>query len=466
MTRVEKSVLYIVTDSMSLHSHLSPQLKSLVQAGWRVGVVCGGDQGLLAKIDLRGSDVYYVPIHREIQLISDIVAQVLLIRLLWKVKPSIVNAGTAKGGLIGMIAAWVTRVPVRVYQLHGIRLETSTGWIRRLLLFTERTACRCAHKVLCVSESVKRKASELGFCPTSKLVSLGSGSCSGVETADYALTAERLVAALDLRQQLRIPPDVPVIGFIGRLTRDKGIVELVESFSLITRQLPETHLILTGPFEEGDPLPEPTREVIMTHPNIRHVPWAHDTRPHLQVIDVLVLPTYREGLPGVLLEAGAAEKPVVSTYATGVVDVIIDQVTGFLCPIGDSALLAERTLKLLLDPALARRMAQLARLRVKAEFARDVVLRNLRAFYEECLQNRPGRPEASSQARRSAVSSANKPEETNQLFHGEVNATGCHKRDCEGGTSSGAAIRYRPDLSVSRDEPPGLRFRSGLSGAV
>jgi glycosyltransferase involved in cell wall biosynthesis len=387
--RVDKKVLYIVTDSLSLHSHLSPQLKSLADAGWRVGVVCGGDKVLLSKIDLHGTDVYYVPLRREIHLFSDLLAQFLLIALLWRIRPSIVNAGTAKAGLIGMIAAWFTRVPVRVYQLHGIRLETSTGWRRRLLLLTERIACRCAHKVLCVSEGVKRKASELGFCPASKLVSLGSGSCSGVEPADYTLTADRYAAALALRHQLRIPLDAPVVGFIGRLTRDKGIIELLQSFSVITCLLPRTHLLLTGPFEAGDPIPAPTRESILTHPNIRHVPWAQDPRPYLHMMDVLVLPTYREGLPGVLLEAGAAEKPVVSTYATGVIDVIVDQVTGFLCPIGDSARLAERTLKLLLDPTLARRMGRAGRVKVETAFARALVLKNLRAFYEECLESAP-----------------------------------------------------------------------------
>ena len=205
MARVEKSVLYIVTDSMSLHSHLSPQLKDLAHAGWRVGVVCGGDKALLSEIELRGIDVYYVPIRREIHLFSDVLAQVLVIALLWRVRPSIVNAGTAKAGLIGMIGAWFTRVPVRVYQLHGIRLETSTGWRRSLLLLTERIACRCAHKVLCVSKGVQRKALELGFCPGSKLVCLGSGSCSGVEPADFAPTAHRLAVAMDLRQSIANP---------------------------------------------------------------------------------------------------------------------------------------------------------------------------------------------------------------------------------------------------------------------
>ena len=162
---------------------------------------------------------------------------------------------------------------------------------------------------------------------------------------------------------------------------------MLEAFSIITRVLPGTHLILTGPFEAGDPIPEITRKGIMNNPNIRHVPWAHDPRPHLQAMDVLVLPTYREGLPGVLLEAAAAEKPVVSTHATGVIDVIVDQVTGYLCPIGDSSLLAERTVKLLLDPALALRMGRRARIKVETEFARDLVLSNLRAFYEECIGN-------------------------------------------------------------------------------
>jgi glycosyltransferase involved in cell wall biosynthesis len=218
-----------------------------------------------------------------------------------------------------------------------------------------------------------------------KLVVLDSGSCGGIEISDYSPTAERLAAAATLRESLKIPADAPVVGFIGRLTKDKGIIELLQAFSLIRERLPETYLLLIGSLEEGDPIPEDAWERISTDSHIRQIPWIDDPRPYLHLMDIFALPTYREGLPGVLLEAAAAEKPIVAARATGVVDVVVDEVTGLLCPIGDAHSLARNALRLLLNAPFARSISRNALLKVKAEFSRERVLQNIESFYLELL---------------------------------------------------------------------------------
>jgi len=226
---------------------------------------------------------------------------------------------------------------------------------------------------------------ELNICKSEKLVVLGSGSCAGVEIPDYAPRPEQLAMAAAVKSKLEIPETAPVIGFIGRLTRDKGIVELLEAFAAVRCKHPGACLLLIGPFEKGDPLPENVRVQITQDASIRYIPWTDDPRPYLHLMDVFVLPTYREGLPGVLLEAAAAETPIVATRATGVTDVVVDGETGLISSVGDVHSLADNILALLTDPGLARRLSQQALSKVQAEFSRKRVLHLLELFYRESL---------------------------------------------------------------------------------
>jgi len=239
---------------------------------------------------------------REISPLSDVATLWRLIRMLRKLRPAIVNAGTPKAGLLGMLASRVAGVPVRVYCLRGLRLETTEGVKRVLLTLTEKLACRFAHKVVCVSESLRQKTLQLGLSGTEKLVVIGSGSSGGVDVGHFEWTQERGNKAAELRRFLKLPDSAPVIGFIGRLTRDKGIVELVEAFEIVSHQLPDAWLLLVGWYDEGDPVPANTRQKIASNPRIHCVGFVDNTSDYLHVIDVLAFPSYREGFPNVILE--------------------------------------------------------------------------------------------------------------------------------------------------------------------
>ena len=256
-------------------------------------------------------------------------------RLLRRIKPVICNSGTPKAGLLVGLAAWLNRVPCRIYTLRGLRLETAKGIKRMILTITEKMACFSAHRVVCVSASLRERAIALGLVARSKTVLLGAGSSNGVDPSRFEPTPQRRLRwRRALRVDLGIRPDQPVIGFAGRLTRDKGLPELVAAFQSVRQDLPEAVLLLVGDYEEGDPVPEEMRNAIESETGIHRVGFTSQIELYYLVMDIFVLPTHREGFPNTVLEAQAAGLPVVTTVATGAVDAIEDGVTGLLTPVG------------------------------------------------------------------------------------------------------------------------------------
>jgi lipopolysaccharide/colanic/teichoic acid biosynthesis glycosyltransferase len=325
---------------------------------------------------------------REISPLADLRSFLSLWRLIRRARPALINVGTAKAGLLGGIAAWLCGVPVRVYTLHGIRLETTRGLCRLLLTLAERISCRCAHYVLCVSHSVRQRAIELGLASTDGgLVLLEPGSFNGVDAASFAATPERIAQAAEIRRRLGIPAGAPVIGFVGRFTRDKGIAELAQAYQAVRARFPEARLMLLGRFETGDPVPEQARRFIETDPGVVQVGYVPDPAAHYQAMDMLALPTHREGYPTVVLEASAAGKPVVATRATGAVDAVQDGITGFLVPVGDAAALGDALVRLLEDPELAAAMGAAGCARVAREYSTERVCRDLAGFYQQLLRD-------------------------------------------------------------------------------
>jgi glycosyltransferase involved in cell wall biosynthesis len=202
-----------------------------------------------------------------------------------------------------------------------------------------------------------------------KTVVLASGSANGVDAGQFALTPERRLAALQKRRELGISKTAPVIGFVGRLVRDKGVVELAEAYSQLRQSRPYLHLLLVGPYESLDPLPQHTRQAIERDPQVIHAGLVSEPAVYYHIIDVLVLPSHREGFPTVILEAGAAGKPVVATAATGCLDAVLDGVTGCLTPVGDVEALSQAVARLLDDPDEARRKGLAGQQRAVADFS-------------------------------------------------------------------------------------------------
>jgi glycosyltransferase involved in cell wall biosynthesis len=322
----------------------------------------------------------HVPMKREISLLSDIGSLCRLWFLLRSIRPALTNMSTPKMGLIGGLAAWIARVPHRIYTLRGLRYETARSWKRKLLIACEKIACACAHQVICISRSVRQTAIQQGLAPAGKLVLLGERVSEGI-----AIEPQPEIRAGDLvhlRKQLRIPEEAAVIGFVGRLTRDKGVCELVRCFQILQREGRAVHLLLLGDFESGDPVDRETVEWIFTNPAAHWLGFIPDPKPYYRLMSAFVFPTYREGLGKVLLEAAAAGVPVVSTKVTGVVDIVQDGLTGILVPPGDAPALARAVGRLLDEPETAERMARAAQIMIREHFDNSFYLARLGEMIE------------------------------------------------------------------------------------
>jgi glycosyltransferase involved in cell wall biosynthesis len=380
-------LLYALTVPVST-VFLHGRLGWLRLQGFDVHLVSSPGSELEAAGQREGVTVHSLRMRRSISPFADMVALVRAWRLLHRLKPDIVDAATPKASLLFNLAGALHGVPCRVYSLLGIRLETTTGPLRWLLTQVGRVTCACAHVVTCNSPSLRRRAIELGFARPDKFVVVGSGSVNGVPAAKFAPSSAVRLQTERLRQELGIGVGVPVVGFVGRLTRDKGIPELVEAYFQLRPVFPSLVLLLVGPFEKGDPIDRRTRQLIESTTAIVTVGYvkADDIVPYYHVMDVLAFPTHREGFGNVSLEAAAAGKPVVTTEATGAVDSVEDGITGLVVPVGNASALAGALGRLLTDPALARKMGQAGQERAVRDFRPERIWVGYERIYRELLR--------------------------------------------------------------------------------
>jgi glycosyltransferase involved in cell wall biosynthesis len=380
-------VVHVVTSDRAV-TLMRGQLQFLQQHGFDVTLICSPGEWLEAVGRTQNVGIIEVPIAREIAPLKDLLSLWRLWRIMRALRPAVTNVGTPKAGLLGGCAAWLTGVPCRFYTLRGLRFETLNGLRRKVLVFAERMACNFSHRVICVSQSLREKASALGLATPERTLVFGSGSSNGVDASRFAPTPERTTRAAELRCELGIPPHAPILGFVGRLTRDKGIPELVESFLKLSEQFPDLRLLLLGPSKEEDPIDGKTRRVLDTHPRIILAGETLDTAPFYALMDILVLPSHREGFPNVILEAYAAGKPVVAARATGTIDAVVDGETGLLFPIGDVAALVRCLQRLLGDKVAATKLASSGQELIKREFRQEMVWNALSEEYWRLLQMR------------------------------------------------------------------------------
>jgi glycosyltransferase involved in cell wall biosynthesis len=361
------------------------QIAQLRRDGFRVTFIASpGPQS--AAIEAEGGEFIGVPMEREISVLKDVVSLWRLWKVLRKVRPKVTNVGTPKAGLVGGMAARLAGVPVRVYTLHGLRLETARGFKRRLLEVMERVACANAQYVRCVSQSVRDRAVQLKLVEEKKSYVVGRGSSNGVDFELFRRTKRRIDEATEVRRQFKIPGWAPVVGFVGRFTRDKGIAELYKAFVQVKSYFPDARLLLLGDFEEGDPVDAAVRRGLETEPGVIFAGMVKDTPRYYAAMDVLALPTYREGFPNVPLEAQAAGVPVVTTRVTGAVDSVLDGVTGKLVPAQDAEALAQALIELLGNPEKRKQMGKLAASWVEDRFRRELVWEELVKDYRRILQ--------------------------------------------------------------------------------
>lgn len=375
-------LVQITTIADALH-FLRGIVRLVKSKGFEVSVITSPSDFLDAFAAEESVAVLPVEMPRRIAPLDDLRALAQIRRLLRQVKPHVVHAQTPKGGLLGTTAAWLERVPARLYHIRGLPMLTATGPKRLLLRWSEKVACRLATQVLCVSHSIREAAIKEGLCPPQKIKVLFHGSGQGVDAAEK-FNPERLPAETrrETRDRFAIPLDAKVIGFVGRIVRDKGIAELTGAWQVLRGAYPDLHLLIVGPFEAQDPVSPEIEQALKSDDRVHLAGRDWNTPPLYAAMDIVALPTYREGFPNVVLEAAAMCLPIVATRVPGCTDAVEEDVTGVLVPAQDSAALAQALRAYLDDAELCRRHGQAGRERALRDYRPESIWQ---ATYEEYL---------------------------------------------------------------------------------
>jgi glycosyltransferase involved in cell wall biosynthesis len=383
------TLVHVAPVPLSLYCFLDGQVHFMNEQGVEVhGVSSAGELlGLFAKREK--AQIHAIEMPRAITPLKDLVAVWHLYCLFRRLRPEIVHAHTIKGGLLGMIAALLARVPVRIYNMHGLLHITTAGLKQRLFYFVEKVSCSLAHHVFCVSASLADQVRKEGLCRSEKLEVLVNGSINGVDATGRFQPAQYDTKLI--RDTLGIPQEARVIGFVGRLVRDKGILELITAWQGLRSKFDDLHLLLVGPFEEKDAIPEADQQKLYTDARVHLVGHENDPAPYYAAMDVLAFPSHREGFGLVAIEAAAMQIPVVATRIPGCVDSVTDGETGLLVPCGDSEALMIALASYLEDPQLRRKHGEAGRKKALQDFQPTAIWMALHAKYIDLLNAKGGK---------------------------------------------------------------------------
>lgn len=377
-------ILHVVNISFVIPYFLGKQMNWFSDKGHKEYIICSPSDELDEFSKRYFFDYKAIDVLRKISVLKDIKAVFATYSYIKEINADVVTGHTPKGGLIAMIAAWGAKVPVRIYLRHGLVYETSSGLKRKLLVIIDRLASRLATKIVCVSPSVAKRSLEDGLNPVKKQVVLANGTCNGIDIERFykkAIDLERLQA---LKEELSINDGDFVLGFAGRLVRDKGIIELVRAYQEIRKYHQNVRLLLVGMLEIRDALPEDVVYTIKEDMSIISTGYVgYDSiEQYYALMDVFVLPSYREGFPTSVLEASSMEIPVITTKVTGCCDSIIDGETGIF--VGhDAKELEKAILRFYNDSTLREMMGKNGRKMVVEKFRQELVWKEIVKLYQK-----------------------------------------------------------------------------------
>lgn len=372
---MKKKLFRVATVDIVFSNHIKGQLRYL--SDYYKVVAVSNDNGGLKDVSINeGVDTIGISMKREISILSDIKSLWALIRLFWKERPYIVHSHTPKGSLLSMIAAWITGVPHRIYLVTGLRFETTSGLLRFILKTMERITCMCATKVIPEGDGVKKTLiqEKITRKPLNKIL---NGNINGIDLNHFTKNEEVLSKATSLRSEKF------TFIYIGRIVKDKGVNELVRAFDKLSTQRNDVRLLLLGTFEDNlDPIDTKSRQIIDSNVHIEYAGYQQDIRPYLASSDVLILPSYREGFPNVVIQAGAMDLPCIVTDINGCNEIIINGENGIIIPKQDENALYEAMLVYLEDKEIYKKHSSNSRQLVSSRYEQQKVWQALLDMYQ------------------------------------------------------------------------------------
>jgi glycosyltransferase involved in cell wall biosynthesis len=316
----------------------------------------------------------------------DIVALVRMAILFYRYGFNIVHSTTPKAGLLTAVAAWLARVPVRLHTFTGQQWVTMSGPLRFISRWSDRVICMLNTRVYADSPSQRQYLINEGIVCGDRIGIIGAGSLAGVDVCRFNQDRISKAQRDKLRQQLGISHNGMIITFIGRITRDKGINELLQAVHALLSEGRLLDLVLIGPMDSALDAGRGQHsgtisELLLCHENIHQIGYTNVPEQYLAITDILCLPSYREGFGTVVIEAAAMGIPTIGTRITGLIDAVVDEVTGLLVPAKDVDALIVALRRLIVDPVLRRHLGEVARQRCLEKFDSELVNRNLAEEY-------------------------------------------------------------------------------------
>lgn len=373
-------IIRATTVPMSLNSFCKGMLRELSEK-YEVVAVSSPGEDLDIVGEREGVKTIAVPMERHISLFKDFKALIKMIGVFRKEKPTMVHSMTPKAGLICMMAGWLTRVPVRVHTFTGLVWPTSTGLKRKILMITDRITCGCATHIIPEGDGVKHDLIA-GKITKKPLRVLGYGNVMGVDMNRFRVSDELKVQSKKLRT-----PDKFTFLYVGRVVREKGIDELCQAFDKLSGMAP-VRLLLVGPYEDSlDPISERSRKTIQNNPSIESVgaKYGDELMEYYAASDCFVFPSYREGFPNTVMEAGAMGLPSIVTDINGSREIIVHGENGLIIPSHDANALFDAMLNIMKDKDAREKMAGNARQMIESRYEQGFVRKCLYDFYDEIL---------------------------------------------------------------------------------
>jgi len=380
---MNKKLIRITTIPMSLKHLIKGQMAFMSENGFDVIMISSDGEELKDVIENEKCSHFIIPFTRKITPLKDLIATFSLYRLFIKEKPDIVHTHTPKAGVVGMVASFFARVPVRLHTVAGLPLMEAVGLKRVVLNFVEKLTYNCSTKVYPNSFGLKNIILKNRFTTEDKLRVIGIGSSNGIDTSYFDPELFSFKENNTLKSELGIERNDFVFIFVGRLVADKGINELVEAFNELCLDLKGIKLLLVGPFEdELDPLSEITKLLISSHDKIILAGYQNDVRPFFAISNSLVFPSYREGFPNVVMQSGAMGLPSIVTDINGCNEIIQTDYNGIVVPSKDIQSLKRAMSRIFLDKGLYLKCSAKSRLAIVNNYEQKLYWNALLNEYE------------------------------------------------------------------------------------